>query len=321
MIEKWIDREKAIRTCRTLTYAVFGLTVFLTLPYILTTLLHPSENVSVLPACTTCALSHDTFTDVVIRARSAYVYDVTTQTTLFSYNGDAQLPLASVTKAMTALLAHELISSDEEVEVQSSDLLVEGDSGLSMYERFKRNDLIDFTLSVSSNDGARTLARVAGTRLTPQEGDEPIARFIRSMNERAQSLGLVQTFFLNESGLDESTYVAGAYGSAHDMAMLFAEIVRAYPELLEATTYPSLSIPSSIGTHTAKNTNSIAGKIPGLIGSKTGFTDLAGGNLVIVFEPEPLHPVVIAVLGSTSEDRFADTDALVGATVAMYAPE
>ena len=52
-----------------------------------------------------------------------------------------------------------------------------------------------------------------------------------------------------------------------------------------------------------------------MIGSKTGFTDLAGGNLVIVVDIGIDHPVIIAVLGSTYDGRFVDVEALIGASV------
>ena len=48
---------------------------------------------------------------------------------------------------------------------------------------------------------------------------------------------------------------------------------------------------------------------------KTGFTDLAGGNLAIVFEAGPLYPIAVVVLGSTAEDRFTDVEKLVWATL------
>jgi len=70
--------------------------------------------------------------------------------------------------------------------------------------------------------------------------------------------------------------------------------------------------------HNAKNTNDSAESIPGLIGSKTGFTDLAGGNLVVAFEIEPGHVIVISVLGSDKEGRFQDVNKLYKATLNYF---
>ena len=64
----------------------------------------------------------------------------------------------------------------------------------------------------------------------------------------------------------------------------------------------------------AVNTNERIADIPGLIGSKTGFTRLAGGNLVIAYDAGLNRPIVIAVLGSTRKGRFSDVTTLINAT-------
>jgi D-alanyl-D-alanine carboxypeptidase len=59
--------------------------------------------------------------------------------------------------------------------------------------------------------------------------------------------------------------------------------------------------------------------MPGLLLSKTGYTDLAGGNLVIVFDVGIGHPVAIVVLGSTRDARFTDVEKLMHATLSHFA--
>ena len=73
--------------------------------------------------------------------------------------------------------------------------------------------------------------------------------------------------------------------------------------------------------HTLQNTNQIIDVVPNPLLSKTGFTDLAGGNLVIVFDAGINHPVAIVVLGSTKEERFTDVRALVNETLSYFSPE
>ena len=76
-----------------------------------------------------------------------------------------------------------------------------------------------------------------------------------------------------------------------------------------------MKIRATTGEHiTAENTDEALPAIPGLILGKTGITQLAGGNLAIVFEVGPAHPVVAVVLHSTQQGRFADMKALVAAT-------
>ena len=92
-------------------------------------------------------------------------------------------------------------------------------------------------------------------------------------------------------------------------------IYQTYPDLLEPTTEYSTAITSAQGyTHEAVNTNYYLSRIPGLIGSKTGYTDLAGGNLVVAFNAGLDRPVIVTVLGSTRHDRFTDVQKLVDAT-------
>jgi D-alanyl-D-alanine carboxypeptidase len=68
-----------------------------------------------------------------------------------------------------------------------------------------------------------------------------------------------------------------------------------------------------------KNTNQGVVQVPGALLSKTGFTDLAGGNLVVVFDAGMAHPVAVVVLGSTVEGRFTDVKRLMDATLAHFA--
>jgi len=58
------------------------------------------------------------------------------------------------------------------------------------------------------------------------------------------------------------------------------------------------------------------GAIPGIIMGKTGYTDLAGGNLAVVFDAGVGHPVVAVVMGSTQDGRFSDMKQLVSASIA-----
>ena len=68
-----------------------------------------------------------------------------------------------------------------------------------------------------------------------------------------------------------------------------------------------------------KNTAPMVDTIPRLLLSKTGYTDLAGGNLVLVFDVGINHPVAVVVLGSSKKARFTDGTALINATLAHFA--
>lgn len=248
---------------------------------------------------TPVATSTDPFASVRLTAKAAYVYDLRDKAVLYAKNEDGRMALASLTKVMTALVATEM-APDADILITRAALSTEGDSGLIVGEKWKMRDLLDFALTSSSNDGMHAVALAFGEQA-----------FVARMNLKADELGMKDTYFLNETGLDISSGQAGAYGSAKDMATLFAYVVDKHPGLLEATQEREITLSSNIKSHTARNTDVLADVIPGLKASKTGFTDLAGGNLVIVFDPEIGRPIAVSVLGSTEEGRFEDMRLLV----------
>ncbi len=255
-----------------------------------------------------------------LNAKSVYVWDINEHKKLYGKNEEKQLPLASVTKMMMALVAVELLPADTKITIDSIDLESEGDSGLFPGEKWALADLLKFTLVASSNDGASAIASVAGaTLLREASSSDPFLNkqlFIEKMNEKAEAIGLTNTHFSNESGLDLDSVTSGAYGSTRDMAMLFQYIFKKHSELFTSTTYKKIDLTSlSKVTHHVANTNEGVSQVTGLIGSKTGYTDLAGGNLVVVVDIGVDHPVIIAVLGSTREGRFTDVAQLINATV------
>ena len=167
----------------------------------------------------------------------------------------------------------------------------------------------------SSNDSAYAVAASIIPFLKTQQQD---TTFIDTMNERALQLGLTKTSFLTTTGLDINNETEpSAYSSARDVSRLFAYIVKQHSSLLESTRENSISRTSLYNkTYYLQNTNPFTDEIPLLIGSKTGLTDIAGGNLVIAFDAGLMHPIVIVILGSSSEGRFTDMKILIDATLA-----
>jgi D-alanyl-D-alanine carboxypeptidase (penicillin-binding protein 5/6) len=252
-------------------------------------------------------------TDAPIVAEAAYVFDVREQRVLFAKNADEALPLASITKLMTALLAHELVADDNEMTVTQAAILQEGRSGLLPGETIIRSNLSQLALIASSNDAAYTLAASVGQLLGQSD---PEQQFVAGMNIRAEELGLKTLQFSNTTGLDLSLTEAGAYGSARDVSYLMEYIIETYPEILEPTRQAATRVYNEHGDyHSVVNTNDVLFDIPNLLGSKTGYTDLAGGNLTIAFDAGFNRPIIITVLGSTRDARFGDVLTLVDAVI------
>lgn len=254
----------------------------------------------------------DYFADITIQGRAAFVWDVQKQKMLYEKNSTESLPLASITKLMTALVAYELLEPESEVTLSQSALAAEGDSGFVDGERFTLQDLTDLTLIESSNDGAQALGERAGAQI---QSDDAERAFVTAMNIKAKELGLAQTHFGNTTGLDLSAVEAGAYGSAEDVARLMEYILEQHADAVALTETDVARIVNTQGEyHLVKNTNEVVDDIEGLIASKTGYTRLAGGNLVVAFDAGLNRPIVVVVLGSTQEGRFVDTLALIQKT-------
>lgn len=257
------------------------------------------------------------FPIVVLKAKSAYVYDARTKQVLYAKNENTRTPLASLTKVMAALVAREISPSYGTITITDGSLTTEGDSGLLVNEKWLLKDLLDFSLVSSSNDGIHAVALALGALKDSNASDSEVeADFVQVMNAKAAELDLKNTYFWNETGLDESDVKGGAYGTARDMATLLEYVITREPEMLEATRESSAVITSLDNLkHSIKNTNTLASDTPGLLGSKTGYTDIAGGNLVFIFDPELGRPIIVTVLGSTAEGRFEDAQKLINATL------
>ncbi|MFH0803994.1 MAG: hypothetical protein V1896_00100 [Candidatus Zambryskibacteria bacterium] len=262
------------------------------------------------------------FAEMSLEAKGAVVWDVVSKKELFSKNPNLPLPLASLTKVMTAVATNGKLNDDQKVKITKEDLAPDGDSKLVVGDIWRVGDLRDFTLLTSSNDGAFALAAMAEIKIANDSANRPVnqsidpqAEFIKEMNETAVKIGLLNSRFFNEHGLDREADRGGAYGSAKDMVALFEYTLKNYPEILEATRYKNLQFNSAEKTYSAENTNTIIDKIPNVIASKTGYTDLAGGNLVVAFDAGLNRPIIISVLGSTEQGRFSDVQKLVSASL------
>ncbi len=254
-------------------------------------------------------IKNNVFSEISIEAKAAIVKDLNTGEIILEKNKNVPLALASITKVLTAL-TYEINSDREIVSISNNDLLEFGDSLLLPGEKFYKKDIIGFTLMTSSNDASAALAANA---LGGISGGRNI--FIDEMNRVAKLIGMKDSRFYNPTGLDNSATVAGAHGTAEDVAILFEYTLKNYPEILEQTNKSAATFRSIDGyIHQATNTNEIIGELPNAIASKTGFTEIAGGNLAVVIDPALNRPVVIVVLGSSETGRFSDVKTLAEKT-------
>lgn len=264
------------------------------------------------PQATATSTAPDAFANVPLTAKAAVVYDLATGETLYAKNADAQLPLASLTKLLTVYAALTELSPDTPITIPESAVLVDGPHTFSIGQTFSLADLARLTLTASLNDGAAAIASATAERESRSESE--------MLASAASALSLSQTYAVNGSGLDVNSAISGGYGSAKDLARLAGALVERSPAIAGATTLGSAQAVSAGGTHfLVNNTDPIVGTVPRLLLSKTGYTDLAGGNLALVFDAGMNHPIAVVVLGSSLKARFTDGAALVYATLAHFA--
>ncbi len=202
------------------------------------------------------------------KAGASYLLQVNGRT-LWSHKPDRKLPIASITKIMTALIVLENTKPDEIVTISNSAAKETGTRlGLKAGERLYVKDLLSAALIHSANDACRALADHVG-------GNE--AGFVELMNKRARSLGLTNTHFQNSSGHDHEKH----YSTASDIALLTI-ITLNNPTITETVSIASMKIKTANGKRIfkLKNKNEIIGNYEGAQGVKTGFTSKAGKCLV-----------------------------------------
>jgi serine-type D-Ala-D-Ala carboxypeptidase (penicillin-binding protein 5/6) len=239
-----------------------------------------------------------------VDARAYAVVNASNGTVLAASNADEQLPIASITKLMTVVVALEHLKPDDRVTVTAQAAHV-GEESIPLHagEVLSVHDLLEGALIQSANDAADALAAGASN------GNIPL--FVQWMNEKAQALGLHDTHFVRPDGLD----AGGEASSAHDVAVL-AQVAMHSPVVREIVRKRSDTIAN--GTIALHTWNDLLGVFPGLIGVKTGHTDDAGWCEVAAAQ-RPGYTIYAVILGSPSRaQRNADLDDLLAWGVAQY---
>lgn len=251
------------------------------------------------------------FFDIALTSKSFAIYDMDKKQFLYKRNADIVFPLASLAKVMSVVVAMENLPEDHIFTIEKEALGEIGDNGLLVGEKWKKDDLLKYALVVSSNDAMYQIAKDTGKFINPTT-TEPREVFVQKMNEKAKELNLKTFEFNNESGLDLEGEVAknGAYSSARDMTKLFAYAVDKYPDIFSATKQKQFTVDSLDAQHIGENTNPLVEEINGLIASKTGFTNISGGNLIIALENKNNVKMAVVVLSSTFTERFTDVKTL-----------
>jgi D-alanyl-D-alanine carboxypeptidase (penicillin-binding protein 5/6) len=225
--------------------------------------------------------------DVSVDAKSYLVADLQTGEMLAGKQIDKQLPIASITKLMTAVVARETYGSQTDIDITESAAATYGNSGdLSAGDSLPLSNLYYPLLLSSSNDAATALAEHSGGK-----------QFISQMNRKALAIGMQKARFADASGLS-----ANNVASAKDLFALAEYIYNQNSFIFSITTQAQKTVPKPLSDESAIYVNSHPlHSQPNFIGGKNGYTDKAKHTLLSVFQVSKNNqsrPVVVIVLGS-----------------------
>ncbi len=242
-------------------------------------------------------------TGVEVTAKSAAVFDVVSGQMLFEKDADAVLPVASITKLVTAMTFLDMHSRlDEEVEVLPEDEDEDSKNAIEDHEKMTNGDLLQALLVGSVNKAANTMARVSG-------GKEA---FVKAMNAKARSLNGRSALFVDPSGIH-----ADNRASAREVAF-FLRAALAYPEIREISGKGKIFLTgrASGRTYEFPSTDLLLSSYLNrdpyrILVGKTGSLPQAGFCLALATRFEQQHDVIAVALGSENHfARFQDVKAL-----------
>jgi|SRR3989338_1932098 len=220
-------------------------------------------------------------------AKSVLVYDLTTNKAIFEKNIKEKVPIASLTKIMTAIVALENPKDNDKYLVLKENLVGENTMGLSEGEVLSLNELLYGLILHSGNDAAETIAsNYSGGRTA----------FIKAMNDKAESLGLKNTNFTNPSGLEGD---GRQYSTTQDLLVITKYALSNFPTFSHVVSTVSYHIPRT-QTHKEyylENETNLLTSYPGVKGVKTGYTPEAGFCLITYLDYGG-HKIIAILLGS-----------------------
>lgn len=232
-----------------------------------------------------------------ISAEGVYVADLSSFTPIFARNSSKKMFPASTAKIITALVTMDIFKPTDVIVVTKQ--ITKEDQpdwqlmGLVTGEKMTVENLLYGTLVYSANDAAYTLANAYG-----------YDKFIEKMNEKAAELGMQNSHFKNPIGIDDYEQLTTPYDLAlAARALLKNSYLAKFVSIKEIT----ISDTDYKYFHRLNNVNELLGKVVGIGGLKTGYTELAGQNLVSFYKKNGNQYIIIVL---KSLDRFADTQSL-----------
>ncbi len=224
-------------------------------------------------------------------AASYIVFDLETGAVLEEKNSDKELPIASITKVMTAVVALDLATSDEIFTVSPTAAKeIPTKIGVVPGQKMTLEELLKAIMLTSANDAAAVIREGIDNKY----GEEV---FIRAMNEKAEFLHMRNTSFSNPQGFDD----VHNYSTTGDLALLAHYALKNYPLIKEIVAMDYAFIPENKyhKQFDLYNWNGLVGTYPNTYGIKIGNTGDAGVTIMVAAEREDKH-VGVVLLGASS---------------------
>jgi D-alanyl-D-alanine carboxypeptidase (penicillin-binding protein 5/6) len=256
----------------------------------------PVATTSAAPQVAPPVQNKEVFNTASISATAYVVYDVASGQIIASKNPHLRRMPASTTKMMTALVALEVYQPDEVVTVTRAADAIGHAIDIVPGETITVIDMVKAMLVNSGNDAAVSLA---------DHHPNGYHAFVNQMNQKVIEFGLKDTHFSNVSGVEADDH----YSSAADLAKIGYEVMQ-NPTIrsIVSTKESTIQTTDKMQTHKLKNLNELLWTTPGVIGIKTGWTEVAGDCLVTYVTREG-HDIITVVL--QSQDRFKDSKTLI----------
>ncbi|HZZ32862.1 MAG TPA: D-alanyl-D-alanine carboxypeptidase family protein [Phenylobacterium sp.] len=231
---------------------------------------------------------------------AAIVVDAKSGEILYAKHADSPRYPASITKIMTLYLTFEALASgkmhlDDRVMV-SPHAAAQAPTklGVRAGDSVSVEDAMDGMATKSANDMAVAMAEKLG-------GTE--SRFAALMTLRAQELGMQNTHFVNASGLPDSRQLT----TARDIAILSRAVMRDYPQYYKLFSLQEFRFRGQ----TIANHNHLLGRMPGVDGLKTGFTNASGFNLAVSAVRDNRRLIAVVMGGPTTAQRDQNAEDLL----------
>ena len=244
-------------------------------------------------------------------AKSAILIEASTGEVLYNKNANERLAPASMTKIMSLILIMENIENGN---LKWNDIVVVSKNAASMggsqifletNEMMSVEDLVKGICVASGNDATVAMAeKIAGTEKA----------FVKLMNDKANSLGLKNTHFVNATGLDAE----GHYSSANDMAVMARELVKHQKILEFSSIYEDYLRKNTNNSFWLVNTNKLVKFYSYIDGLKTGYTGNAGYCLTATGKKNDMRLISVVMGEESTEKRSADTLAMLDYGFNMY---